>query len=86
MNAYVCKVYVCKAAKYTKGCKIEDVELHIEKTLPTFRNSTSKEIDDFFVNEAQNIIKVLKNHLPQATMHQLLIAMLQNTRNTYEGV
>ena len=80
------KVYVCKAMRITKECKIEDAELHIEKKLPTFRNSTSKEIDNFFRNEAQSIIKVLRKHLPQATMHQLLIAMLQNTRNTYGGL
>ena len=44
--------YACKADGITKGCDIEDVELHIEKKLPTFRNSTSKEIDNFFRNNS----------------------------------
>lgn len=72
----------CKASSTVHMEPIESVALIIQDEIPEIRvgdNSIvkwQKAMDDFYSTEATKIMSVIK-HLPQGTVHQLLIQLLE---------
>jgi len=56
-----------------------ETTIRIEGTPPVFPDKTDwrKHVEEFYKTEAQKIYTALSQSLPQGTLHQLLILMLQ---------
>ncbi len=77
------QICVAKANPIGQADKIDGCEIHIKNTLPTYKDIEI--LNDHFSDEAIDIMDALKTSLPQGTMHQLLILMLQNHRCSIVG-
>lgn len=64
---------------------IEDGHISISLSLPDSPGMSLEEAEEIYKNDADKILKVLKNHLPQGTRHQLLIKLLKSSLNLYAG-
>jgi len=77
------KIYVSKADPITSKEPVDDAEIHIKKSIPEFGDL--KQIEEHYKNDALDIFDILKNHLPQGTRYQLLLCLLNDSKNLYCG-
>jgi hypothetical protein len=77
------KIEIYKADPITNDESVEDAEIHICREIP--KDITLQDATELFRESAELIYKILENHLPQGTRHQLLIVMLEKHVNLYHG-
>jgi len=76
-------IIISKADPITKDESINDAEIHIKQKLPKFDDLLMAKKN--YHEEAKKLNNILKSHLPQATRHELLILLLEDTVNLYRG-
>lgn len=66
---------------------VEKAVLEITLDIPTLKDLSIglEKVHEMYDEEAEAIMYVLYNHLPQGTMHRLLIKMLQRYPSYYVG-
>jgi hypothetical protein len=76
--------HICKASPITQNKPIEDITIEISDELPDLE--FTKDMERLYKNEAIDLFSALKKSLPQGTLHQLIILMLENHLNLYKGI
>lgn len=77
-------IVISKADPITNNESINNAEIHIKQKLPKFNDLLVAKKN--YQEEAKKLNNILKTHLPQATRHELLILLLQDTQNLYRGI
>ena len=76
---------VCKGNQLLSDEVVESTRLDIDDTIPKFEFPNYEQVaKEFYNDQAKKVLEAL-SHLPQGTKHQLLILLLQEKVNIYQG-
>ena len=80
------KACIYKASPITNDKPVEDATILISMEIPERPVKSLKEAGELYRKDAQEIVDIFCNHLPQGTRHQILIELLKRHELLYIGI